>query len=84
MQPSVSPALLSLCHLLTCLMLRVTGPSHTTANTGALLGPTLARRRCLRARGWTMASVGHEAWAAAKTEEERKQLLRRLVVGAGA
>lgn len=39
------------------------GPGHFTANTNEELGVTKARRACLYARKWAVASVHHAVWA---------------------
>ncbi|KAL6760844.1 hypothetical protein V8C86DRAFT_2546237 [Haematococcus lacustris] len=59
--------------------IEVDGPSHFTANLGTPLGVTLARRRCLAARGWRLASVHHGDWGLARSAPQRVALIKGLL-----
>ncbi|KAL6756404.1 hypothetical protein V8C86DRAFT_3136640 [Haematococcus lacustris] len=59
--------------------IEVDGPSHFTANLGTPLGVTLARRRCLAARGWRLASLHHSDWGVARTVQQRVALVKGLL-----
>ncbi|NCB23758.1 MAG: hypothetical protein EOM56_13185 [Deltaproteobacteria bacterium] len=55
------------------------GPSHFTANSEEALGVTQARRRCLAAQGWRLASVHHADWARAHGPAARVSLLQAVL-----
>lgn len=57
---------------------QVDGPHHFTANTAAPLGETVARRRLLAARGWTVVSVPYWHWDTAPSPSAKQDYLMQV------
>jgi RAP domain len=50
----------------------VDGPTHFTANTLELLGPTLLKQRQLAAAGWRLISVPFHEWTSLRGRDAKQ------------
>ncbi|EPS71702.1 hypothetical protein M569_03053, partial [Genlisea aurea] len=59
--------------------LEIDGPTHFSRNSGAPLGHTMVKRRCIGAAGWKLVCVEHRKWEEVEGEAQQMQYLRDLL-----
>jgi hypothetical protein len=57
----------------------VDGPTHYLQQGGGPTGASLFRNRMLEANGWRVVVVDHHTWDGPKTQQQREELLRRVL-----